>query len=177
MYAKKLLVAGVALGFGAVALGQEYFDFGQIRGLPGRPAVQVELNPALLGFAREMARTTDPAAAELLSNIDGVQVRVYNQIENVDELAEFLDDATNRLQRDNWRQIVRVDDEGDVRVFMQGTDQLVTGLTAMIVGDGEAVFVSISGSIRPEQVAQLMERADPALLESLNGLSAPQPQP
>jgi hypothetical protein len=176
MYLKKLLVAGVALGIGAVAVGQEYFDFGQIRGLPGEPSVRLDLNRAVLGFAIQAARAADPAAADLLANIDGIQVRVYNAIEDADDLVRYLDDATNRLQRDDWQQIVHVQDDGDVRIFMHGTEQLVTGLTAMIVGDEEAVFVSIAGTITPEQVAQLLARVnDGEILESLGGLNIPQP--
>lgn len=178
MYAKKLLVGGIALGFGAVAVGQEYFDFGQISGLPVQPAVQVELNPGLLGFVREAARSTDPAAADLLSNIDGVQVRVYNAIENVDDLVEYLDEASERFRRADWQQVVQVQENGDVRIFMQGNEESITGLAAMIVGDEEAVFVSIAGSITPEQLAQVMARVgDGELLDSLGQLNIPQPQP
>jgi hypothetical protein len=178
MYAKKLLVGGLALGFGAVAVGQEYFDFGQISGLPVRPAVQVELNPSLLGFFREAARTADPATAEVLAGIDGVQVRVYNAIENSDDLIQYLDDASERFLRDDWQQIVQVQEDGDVRVFMQGTEQLITGVVAMAVNDGKAVFVSVAGSITPEQLGQLMARVDDGeFLDSLNQLSLPRPPP
>jgi len=176
MYVKKLLVAGVALGIGAVAVGQDYFDFGQIRGLPGEPSVRLDLNRGLLGFATQAVRQTDPAAADLLASIDGVQVRVYNAIEDADDLARYLDDATNRLQRDNWQQIAHVQDGGEVRIFMHGDEQLVTGLTAMIVGDAEAVFVSVVSMITPEQVSQILARVnDGQIPASFGNLNIPQP--
>jgi hypothetical protein len=176
MYVKKLLVAAAALGIGAVAVGQDYFDFGQIRGLPGEPSVRLDLNRGLLGFATQAVRQTDPAAADLLASIDGVQLRVYKAIEDADDLVRYLDDATNRLQRDNWQQIAHVQNDGDVRIFMHGDEQLVTGLTAMIVGDAEAVFVSIAGTITPEQVSQILARVnDGQIPASFGNLNIPQP--
>jgi len=156
MFTKRLIVAGVAIGTGTIAMAQDYFDFGQIPGVPDQPAVQVDLSPTLLGIASETTRAENPAAADLLSSIDGVRVRVYKSLENVTDVVEFLDEASERLERDDWERVVSVQDEGNVRIYVRGSEETITGLTAMVVGDGEAVFINIAGSISAEQLSQSM---------------------
>lgn len=155
MLIRKLAIAGIAMGTGATAFAQDYFDFGQIPGLPAQPAVQIEVNPMILGFLTETARATDPAAAELLENLEGVRVRVYKTIEDIADVTDYIDDASEQLERANWQQVVTVDEGGHVRVYMQATSEAITGVTAMIVSDTEAVFVNIAGSITPQQLAMV----------------------
>lgn len=170
MFAKKLLVAAGVLGLGTAAVAQDYFDFGRIPGLPDQPAVQVELTPGLLAFARETTRATDPATADLLSSIDGVRVRVYHSPENADDIQKYIDEAASRLERADWQPIVNVQDDEQVRIYMKGDEESITGLTAMILDDNNAVFVNVAGTIRPEQLAQLIQRAgNGELLDSLRG--------
>jgi len=158
MLFKKIVVAGLALTAGAAAFAQDYFDFGRIPGVPENAAIQVDLNPAILSLASAGARTANPAAADMLAGIQGVRVRVYTSLEDVDDVTSFLDRASQQLERADWQQVVRVDDDGHVRVYMKGDDQAVTGLTGMVVHEGKAVFVNIAGTIRPEQVAQLVSQ-------------------
>lgn len=152
----KLLAASLALGTGTIAVAQDYLDFGRIPGLPDEPAVQIDLSPTMLGFVMETARSADPAAADVLSGIEGVRVRIYNEIENVADVLEYVNERSAQLERANWQQVVAVHDEGEVRIYMQAEGESVTGLTAMVVGDAEAVFVNVAGSITPQQLAQLM---------------------
>lgn len=177
MFAKKLFVAAGALSLGTAAIAQDYFDFGRIPGLPDQPAVQVELTPGLLAFARETTRATDPVTADLLSSIDGIRVRVYKSPENADDVLKYIEEASSRLQRADWQPIVNVQDDEQVRVYMKGDEEAITGLTAMILDDNSAVFVNVAGTIRPDQLAQLMQRAgDGKLMESLRGLNFANPQ-
>ena len=177
MFARKLFVAAGALGIGTAAIAQDYFDFGRIRGLPDQPAVQIELTPALLAFARETTRATDPVAADLLSSIDGLRLRVYQAPENTDDILSYINEASSRLERADWQPIVNVQDGEQVRVYMKGDEEAITGLTAMIVNDGKAVFVNVAGTIRPKQLAEIMQRAgDGELLQHLGGLNFASPQ-
>jgi Domain of unknown function (DUF4252) len=152
------VVIAAGLLTGAVAEAQEYFDFGRIPGLPDEPVVQIDMSPMLLGFASETARVTDPATADLLASLRGLRLRVYHSIEDVDAVAEYMDDASRRLERASWQQVVRVRDDADVRIYMQADEGAVTGVTAMIVGDGEAVFINVAGSITPQQLARVASR-------------------
>jgi hypothetical protein len=153
---KRLFVAGIAIGSCTIAVAQDYFDFGQIPGVPDQPAVQIDLSPTLLGIASETTRSENPSAADLLSSIDGVRVRVYKSLENVTDVVEFIDEISERLERANWERVVSVQDDGNVRIYVRGDEQTITGVTAMVVSDSEAVFVNIAGSISAEQLAQSM---------------------
>lgn len=165
----RLCFASLALGTFTAASAQDFFDFGEIRGLPDRPAVQLDLDASMLGFVTATAQLAEPMAADLLSNIDSVRVRIYKTIEDAADVAAYLDEASNRLSRDNWQQLVRVQDGADIRVYVQGDGSAITGITAMVVDDGEAVFLNVAGSIRPEQLAQLMSMSGATnLLPSLN---------
>jgi len=173
MSIKILFVAGMALGAGTIALAQDDFDFSQIPGLPHEPAVQLDLNPTLLGLASATTRAEHPAAANLLSSLDGVRVRVYRTLEDIDDVVGYIDEASDQLERADWQQVVRVHDEHEVSVYMQGDEESVTGLTVMIVGDEKAVFINIAGSISPQQLAQVAALAGAGeILVSLGELTA-----
>ena len=135
MFKIRLLIAGIALGAGSIASAQDYFDFGQIPGVPDQAAVQIDLNPTLLGLVSATTRAENPAAADLLSSIDGIRVRLYKTLENIDDVLEFVDDASARLERANWQRIVSVQDDANIRVFVRSDGESITGATAMIVGD------------------------------------------
>lgn len=180
MLTKKLVIAGIAVGTCTIAVAQDYFDFGQIPGVPAQAAVQIDLSPTLLGIASETTRAGNPAAADLLSSIDGVRVRVYKSLENVTDVVEFLDEAAERLERDDWERVVSVQDDESVRIYVRGSEETITGLTAMVVGEDEAVFLNIAGSISAEQLSQSMAHLagmDPGeMLASLGQLNFAGPQ-
>jgi hypothetical protein len=58
---------------------------------------------------------------------------------------------------------------------MQSAGEAITGLTAMIVNDNEAVFVNLVGSLTPEQLAQFMQSTGVA--EALAALGQINAQP
>jgi hypothetical protein len=157
MRTKTMFLSAVALLATTTAFAQDYLDFGQIRGLPATPAVQVELNPMMLGLASAVSRSSNPAAADLLANVDGVRVRVYSSIEDIDAVVQSIAEVSTALAQDGWQQVVRVQDDGDIRIYMQSDGQSVTGLTAMIVADNEAIFVNVVGTLTAEQIAQFAE--------------------
>lgn len=158
----------------STAVAQDYLDLSQIRGLPAEPAVQVDLNPMVLGLASAVSRTANPPAADLLASVDGIRVRVYASLEDPDVVLRSIGEVATRLAEDGWQQVVRVQDDGDVRVLMRTDGTSVTGLTAMIVADNEAIFVNLVGSLTPEQFAQFLESTGAAdALASLGQLSFP----
>ena len=175
MHARTWFLSGVALLAAPTVLAQDYLDLGQIRGLPASPAVQVDLNPTMLGLASAVSRSSNPAAADLLANVEGIRVRVYSSLEDTDLVLQSISEVSTRLAQEGWQQVVRVQEDGDVRVLMQASGETVTGLTAMIVHDNEAVFVNLVGSLTPEQFAQFIESTGAGeALASLGQLNFPQ---
>jgi hypothetical protein len=119
--------------------------------------VQIDLNPMLLGFIGAAASASDPDTAGVLSGLDGIRVRVYKTIEDVEDVVAFIDEVSDELASDDWQQVVNVqDDEHSVRVFMQMDDDAVSGMTVMIVGDGNAAFINVAGSINPLQLGRVV---------------------
>lgn len=156
MLAKKILVASFALTFVSAVHAQDFFDFGQIPGVPDRATVEVDLNPTLIGLASQTTRAENPAVADLLAGIDGVRVRIYKSLENVSDVADFITEVSSRLERADWQQVVSVQDDQTVKVYLRGNDDTVTGLTAMVLGESEAIFVTVAGTIDAELLAQTM---------------------
>jgi hypothetical protein len=155
MLTRKAFVAVAVLGFGTTAYAQDFFDFDQIAGPPDNPSVQMDLNPALIGIASATTRSTDPVIADLLDGIRGVRVRIYNSLRDSDDVAGYIERVSERLEMSDWQQVVRVREDHDVRLYMRGTDDVITGLTAMVFSDAEAIFVSIAGTITGQQLGAL----------------------
>ena len=95
-----------------------------------------------------------------------MRVRVYEGIADGGEaeLLKFVEDTSRTLERDGWKSVVRVNEDGErVRIFVKlaagganaGTFE---GLTVMVVdtgGSDEAVFINVAGAIRPEQLGRV----------------------
>jgi hypothetical protein len=152
------------------AAAQDFFDFGQIPGV-AEPTVQIDLDPWLLGFVGEAARFEDPAAADLLAGLQGIRVRVYEELEDAVAVGGFIDSASQALESDGWQRMVYVQDGSDkVRIYVRRADELLLGMTVMVVDATEAVFISMAGSISPAQLGQVANAL--GIGEALEGLGA-----
>lgn len=160
----KGLLGAVALVITTTANAQGYFSFDEIPGV-GEPTVQIDLPPALLGFVNEAAAGASPEAANALSGVEYVRVRVYEGIgPNMAALTKFVQDSSATLQREGWHAAVRIREDGEnVVIYMKPTTRTgvapgtLDGLTVMITDEAsdEAVFINVSGAIQPEQLGKL----------------------
>jgi Domain of unknown function (DUF4252) len=162
-----LSAAGLALTGPAQAQG--YFTFGEIPGVDAKPNVQIDLNPAMLGFVRGVVDDSDPETAKVLAGITNMRVYVYEDLgDNAKAVLKFVDDTSDRLERDGWSPAVRInDDDEQVRIFMkvdpaiQNASSSVSGITLMVTdGDDEAVFINIAGKIEAAQLGKIMGSLD-----------------
>ena len=116
-----LLVGGL-LAFSSSAHAQGYFPFDEIPGLDAEPTVQIDLDPALLGLFGEAAKGARGRSASALAGITNVRVRVYEDIGDgvAGDLLKFVEDTSRTLERDGWKSVVRVNEDGErVRIFMK----------------------------------------------------------
>jgi hypothetical protein len=151
---KFIVTAAMAMGC-AAANAQGYFDFNEVPGLVGEPKVQIDLNAAMLGFVREAARVADPDAAMAIEGIEGVRVRVYEVDEDMGPVLEFIDNASLRLEADGWQRMVYIqDDKARVRIYVNFTEERMSGLTVMVAeqGGSEAVFINLLGELDPAKI-------------------------
>lgn len=153
---RTIVTAGLALAWSA-ANAQGYFDFGQVPGLASEPKVQIDLNAAMLGFAREAARVAEPEAAAALDGVEGVRVRVYDIVDDAGPVLDFIDTVSERLEDEGWQRMVYIQDQdARVRVYVTFNESRIAGMTVMVAEEGgdEAVFINLLGEIDPAKIGQ-----------------------
>ena len=168
---KKHLLGGSAFLLCQACFAQGYFDFGNVPGISTNPTVQIDLNPAMLGFVNAAANAADPEAAKVLAGIENVRVRVYENVDDHAAFLSFIDDTSGVLERDGWQRVVYVEeDDAKVRIYMKLEDTIASGITVMVAdAEDEAVLINIAGKIDPAQLGTLMNSVGAGGV--LNGLS------
>lgn len=138
---------------------QGNFDLDDIPGVGQAPTVQIDMNQQMLNFVRIAAAASDPNAAEALAGINRVRVRVYDTLEDPAAVAAFVDDSSQRLDREGWQPAVSIQDEGNrVRMYVRFDGDNVSGMTFMVVDEEDAVFIDIDGTIDPAMLGQLTKQ-------------------
>ena len=128
--------------------------------------VAIDLDPEMMNFFGAATKGSQQGVASALDGITNVRVRVYEGIADrvQTDLLKFVDDTSRTLERDGWRSVVRVNEDGErVRIFMKLADGganagSIEGLTVMVIDTGsgdEAVFINLAGVIRPEQLGRV----------------------
>jgi hypothetical protein len=164
------LVAGLLATTGG-ASAQGYFSFEDIPGLEdSEPTVAIDLDPEMMNFfgaaTKGAGQGQGRGVGSALEGITNVRVRVYEGIADgvQADVLKFVDDTSRRLERDGWRSVVRVNEDGErVRIFMKLAEGganagSIEGLTVMVIdtgGGNEAVFINLAGLIRPEQLGRV----------------------
>lgn len=161
------LIGAALLAVTTTANAQGYFSFDDIPGVDSEPTVEVDLNPALLGFVNEAARGADVAEARALDGITNIRVRVYEDIgDDVAAMQEFVEEASRRLEREGWHRAVKVNEDGEqVRIYMKplaaganAAPGSIAGIVVMVTDEGagsESVFINVAGTIQPEQLGRI----------------------
>lgn len=154
--AAAVVAAGCATG---PVRAQGSFDFATIPGIDTEPTVDINLNAAMLGFVTAAAGASgESEAADLLAGIEGIRVRVYEDIRDADAVVDFIDQASTALEREGWQRAVYVHDDGDrVHMYLRFSDDQarVAGMTVMIADDSDAVFMNLSGEIDPQTLGRV----------------------
>jgi hypothetical protein len=163
-FGSALLVGGwLALSGGAQAQG--YFPFDEIPGLDSEPTVEIDLDPEMMRMFNAGARGSQQDVASAFEGVTNIRVRVYEDIGGAQaDLVKFVDDTSRILERDGWKSVVRVNEDGErVRIFMKlaaggANEGKIEGLTVMVVDTGsgdEAVFINVAGLIEPERLGRV----------------------
>lgn len=160
-----VLLVGGLLALGSHANAQGNFPFDDIPGLDSEPTVEIDLDSAMMNFFGAAAKGAQQGVASALEGVTNVRVRVYEDIGGAEaNLVKFVDDTSRTLERDGWKSVVRVNEDGErVRIFMKlaaggANAGKIEGLTLMVVdtgGSSEAVFINVAGLIQPEQLGRV----------------------
>ena len=154
-----------------------YFDFSDFMTLNSKGAkVEVNLNKPLLKLATTLVRNESPEAADLTRGLQMVRVRVYSVTdENREGFAQSVRDITEKLNGDQWDQLVRVNDgDSNVGIFARmPSDEAIFGLVISVAEKDEAVFINIVGDIELDSIADLGRHLDLPGLDKLRELEKP----
>jgi hypothetical protein len=178
MIRKFLIAAAGVAGTACAAVtvqAQGYFDFSDVPGIDSEPTVQIDLTPEMLGFMTAVAgESAGTEAGNLLAGIEGVRVRVYEDVRDQRAVTRFIDEASRRLEAAGWNRAVYIaDDEDRVRMYMRFENNEVSGMTVMVSSDDEAVFVNIAGTINPATLGQVARTMGlDGVLNSVGGTAA-----
>jgi hypothetical protein len=147
-----------------------YVDLASIeRSFNTPPKVEVNIRGSLLRMVTEASRREDPGLADVLGRLKSVQVRQWD-VDAADRagIERHAETFTERLTRGGWETIVRVREAGqNVGIFLRENGQVISGLTIVVVEDGEATFVNIVGDIDPSEIGKIGQQFN---IRGLNGL-------
>lgn len=125
--------------------------------------VSLSLGPTVLRFAASMI-DDDPIARELLRNLDGVRVRVYEVEGDPVGIAADLDAMGLQLREVGWEPVVLIREAGEsTHVLMKLEGQRIAGITVLTSDRVEVVLVNVMGELRPELFARAMAAVDVAV--------------
>lgn len=116
----------------------------------------------IIGRAVENSDETGEEANRLtravLQAVKGVHVRVY-EVDNNGELFDTaINESVSMLKQAGWQTLVTVKEADERVVIMQaGEDELIVGLSVLVVNPEEAVFVNIVGELKPDDVVMLAD--------------------
>ena len=146
-----------------------YVDLGDLTDAYGEPKVMVNLSRSLLRLMGAFSKD-DPAARELLRDLEGVRINVYDTGGEMGPAMSHVDDIKASLVANGWEPIVQVREDGErVMVYIKlayterpggEIEESVEGLTVVGLSDDEAVFINILGEIRPDRLGDVVEQFD-----------------
>ena len=138
-----------------------YVDFGELGDIFGEPTVQIAVGSSLLGLVGALSAREDPEAADLFKRLNGVRVNVFENTEITQEGIDFVKDASGKLSSLGWESVVTVNSADEqVRIFMKINEDMVEGITVMVVEATEAVFVNVIGNLNPAELEKVMDNFD-----------------
>ena len=138
-----------------------YVDFGELGDIFGEPTVQIAVGSSLLSLVGALSAQEDPEAADQFKRLNGVRVNVFENTEITQEGIEFVKDASSKLSSMGWESVVTVNSADEqVRIFMKINEDMVEGITVMVVEATEAVFVNVIGNLTPAELEKVMDNFD-----------------
>jgi len=150
-------LAGFAACSGAFAQGS--FNFDDIPGIDHAPSLAVDINPTMMGFLRGMAEAADPDAPDVLAGLRSIKLRVYSAGGNGAQFSRFIQTIGGQLEGQGWQRLMVVQDEGaNMQWHMQMTEENVTGMTIMILEEGEAIFINLDGNVSAATLGGIIQK-------------------
>ena len=135
------------------------------------PSVEISLKEPLLNLVTNILRNNDEEAADFISTLRRVNVRVFDSSHiDTGRMAETMSAIAQRLDADSWDRVIRVregDDHVDVYLRLAANGELIHGIAIMVSEPDETVLVNIVGDISPDDISAIGARFD---IDELSGI-------
>ena len=140
---------GIAETQGENIKGRIDFDFFDV----SEAIIEVNVSSKLFTLLTKSVKH-EPEIGKLLTMIEGVYVRGYENGENLDQMLRHYE---NKLKVGEWETIIKAK-EGDeiVRVALLFDEEIVSGVFVMVAGAEETLLVNIFGHIDFEKVGNVI---------------------
>lgn len=150
-----------------------YVDFSELSQIAGsEPSVEVSLKEPLLNLITNILKNNDETAAQFLSTLTRVNVRVFDSSRiDTQLMANTMSAIAQRLDASNWDRVVRVREGTDhVDVYFRLSDDaaMIQGIAIMVAEPDETVLVNIVGNISPDDISAIGARFD---IDELSGIN------
>ncbi len=124
-------------------------------------SVSLSIGPTLLRFAAAHI-DDDPEIRDLLRELDGVRIRVYEIERNPDKVAKRVAGMQAKLQQAGWEPVMLVRDAGEeTHLLVKMRNERILGLTLLAMEeDSEVVVINLMGEIRPQSFSNVMVALD-----------------
>ncbi len=164
-----------AVGFSPLQAGNGFVDPEPFIDLGGEDdlTLEISISGALLKMISAGLAGADRDLADTVAGLHSIHAVILSMDTEAKQLRgqELLRATEKRLRRGAWDRIARVnDDEGNLSVWILGTEETVDGVTVLIRGkqDGELVFVNIDGIIDLSKLEELGKTLDIPGLDKLD---------
>jgi hypothetical protein len=156
-----LSVTLVACGLTAPRSSDGYADLESLGMRDTDKVMTLSIGPALLRFAAGHV-DDDPETRDLLKNLDGVRIRIYEINGDAGRVAMRIDNMSRHLQEDGWESVMLIREEDEAtHMLLRVVDEQICGMTVLVSdGDSEAVVINLMGEIKPRQFGDVMLALD-----------------
>jgi hypothetical protein len=149
-----LLVSGC--GLTAPRGNEGYADLDSLGFVDTDTTLSLSFGPSALHMAAGFI-DEDPETRELLMNLDGVRVKIYDIVRGQERVAQRIDKMSAKLQRQGWEPVVTVQEPGErTHVLVKMNGSVIAGLTVISLDEREAVIVNVMGNLSPEMFSGTM---------------------
>ncbi len=124
-------------------------------------SVNLSIGPTLLHFAAAHIED-DPQTRDLLRDLDGVRIRVYEIERDSEQVALRVAGMQSRLRRAGWEPVMLIREQGEeTHLLVKIQNERILGLTLLAMeAESEVVVINLMGEIRPQNFSKVMVALD-----------------
>ena len=122
--------------------------------------VEVTLDRNVLQMFSGPAMAIEKSVGDVVSRLESLRALIVELRDDARiDAVDHMERVRARLEQSGWQQIARVrDGEEHVNVLFKMSDDVIHGITVLVLDGNELVFTNIAGELRTEDIQALTER-------------------